>query len=358
MGAILSKLFCCSRNKKPDADADITAPPVEPVDDHPEIQLGVPVTSQFNSAGGVSMATWNIRHLSTSRIGGDLKAIKIIAGIIQKFDVVAVQEIRDTEIIRTLLSHMDGWSATVSDVILFGKDHDQKEYYAFFYNAARITLISPARIIPCFSNVSLPVESGVQTRLRQRKQKNLQEAFSREPVAAYFRAFQMDFVLVTIHLIWGDGREDIRREVKVLDEMMIKVRNFTKNERDVILLGDFNLPYDSKYWELDSPEDTENWMPLVHRPCTSTFSPDNPSSKLYDQIWIPDSTQEVYTNKSGVIYFDKLFPNSHDGRKAARKRISDHRPVWAIFSDIDKDAGTENLNFSKLVVSGLPVHYL
>eukprot|EP01083_Nonionella_stella_P297923 1011461_1 len=84
------KFAVSSSCREPDADADITAPPVEPVDDHPEIQLGVPVTSQFNSAGGVSMATWNIRHLSTSRIGDDLKAIEIIAGIIQKFDVVAV----------------------------------------------------------------------------------------------------------------------------------------------------------------------------------------------------------------------------------------------------------------------------
>lgn len=149
------------------------------------------------------------------------------------------------------------------------------------------------------------------------------------------------FLLVNVHLYYGeDSKKD--RERRALEAYATSrwadLRQRSKNAyvRDIIVLGDFNLPKvepgDLIYLALRKRG--------LRRPLHSTRIYSNLSNdKEYDQImFFPGHTKQDFTGNMGIFDFDgALFPDLWQTRTAKqfksflRYYISDHRILWAEF---------------------------
>eukprot|EP01125_Pyxidicula_operculata_P017538 TRINITY_DN613_c0_g6_i2.p1 TRINITY_DN613_c0_g6~~TRINITY_DN613_c0_g6_i2.p1 ORF type:complete len:548 (+),score=115.41 TRINITY_DN613_c0_g6_i2:311-1954(+) len=259
------------------------------------------------------IASWNVRCLSRNKT--DEKLHKII-DLITSFDLLAIQEVRDDEIMTRIIEKLGSdWDMVVSDFI--GTDH-HKERYAFVWRKSAVSLVSGPQLLNDISN-----------------------NFVRPPFMAFFRSKLFDFVLVTIHVVWGPSVQGRREEIRKLGTLLTKIQEKAKDENDIILVGDFNMPPTDLSWEVDG------WLPLIRPPSLTVVG----DTSLYDNIWVSGeyTFNSEYKGSSGVIEFDKLlYEDSIQGRRQAISEVSDHRPVWGLFStNVDDDiAETVNLNVS------------
>ena len=137
--------------------------------------------SYSKSVPKVKIASWNVRYLSTG--SRNAEEVNMIASIISKFDLVAVQEARDYEVLDRLERKLPGWKYEASKEVGRG----QKEIYAYFWKEDKISLIGD-----CFTFN----DPG--------------DGFIREPYVCTFIAGEFDFTLSTIHLLYGDSKADRR----------------------------------------------------------------------------------------------------------------------------------------------------
>ena len=71
-------------------------------------------------------------------------------------------------------------------------------------------------------------------------------------------------------------------------------------------------------------------------------------SSLYDNIFFQRDAVTEYLGRSGIDRFDETDFGNDD--KAANLAVSDHRPVWAVFSiEIDDDGTDEGGSASVLI---------
>lgn len=247
---------------------------------------------------GLVLASWNLRFLTSA--SRDDREIEAIAGILGRFDLVAVQEARDTRVLQRIVDQLPGWKFTASAPV----GRAQKEIYAFLWKESEVSLVGEGRLIPDEADL-----------------------FIREPYAATFRAGEFDFTLCTIHLLYGNNKSERRRELQLLDEVVAEVQRANGREADVILLGDFNFEPDDPGWQLTG------WTHLFDAPLKTTIS----DSSLYDNLWLdPAHTGELGPARGVVLFDEELYGGDDD---TASREISDHRPVWAVFRpDLDDDA--------------------
>ena len=240
----------------------------------------------------IKLASWNIRILSdNSRDDAELEKI---AGIMRGFDIVAIQEARDERVLARLREKLPGWEFVASHPVGRGS---HTELYAFFWNTSVVDLVGTPFIVDDPSDLLI-----------------------REPYAGTFAAGEFDFTLCTIHLLFGDSRRERREELVFMDEIVESVQTANGDEQDVILLGDFNFPPDDEGWQLGG------WTPLFMPPTKTTVG----DVSLYDNIWLDIDNTIEFAGESGVVNFDEeMFPGDVG---AAKREVSDHRPVWAVFS--------------------------
>jgi len=252
----------------------------------------------------VKIASWNIRNISKNKTDEKLK--KILA-IIQCFDFLAIQEVRDVEVMQKVKGLLGpGWDMAISGQV--GSAH-HKEHYGFFWRVSRISVLSAPSVL---------ADTG--------------DVFVREPFIGYFKAGEFDFVIATIHVVWGDSIFGRREEIKKLDDLLKAIQLRAGAEKDIIIVGDFNMPPTDLSWKLDG------LVPLINPPQKTLVG----DTSLYDNIWISGAhtMNSEYKGVHGCIEFDKLqYDDSISGRRSAISEISDHRPVWALFgTDVDDDA--------------------
>jgi len=244
----------------------------------------------------ITIASFNIRIYSTG--SRDDQELGLIADRLQQFDLIAIQEVRDTEVVDRTLSILTGrghaYQASVSDPV----GEATTERYAFLWRAGKVQKVGDARIWD---------DQGDQ--------------FIREPYIATFRAGNFDFTLITIHVLYGSSTAERRAEAMLLDDVYRAVQDSDPLEQDVILLGDFNLePEDEGFAEL-----TPILTPLFTGDIRTTIT----QTSLYDNIWLDSQHAQEYAGQYGVDRFDQtVFGNDDDTASLA---VSDHRPVWAKF---------------------------
>jgi hypothetical protein len=83
----------------------------------------------------ITIASWNIRILSNNSRDDD--ELKVIASLLSKFDIVAVQEVRDLQVLDRLKAMLPGFEYAASPEVGRG----QKEIYAFMWKASRVSLV-------------------------------------------------------------------------------------------------------------------------------------------------------------------------------------------------------------------------
>ena len=256
----------------------------------------------------LKLAAWNIRIMSNkSRTDAELMEI---ARTLADYDFIAIVELRDEAVLkrtqRILLQMGAAYDYQFSPAVGRGV----KERYAFLYKKDLVSVVSPGELYPDAADGK--------------------DDFSRDPYWATFRAGEFDFSVIAVHVIWGNTVGPRKAEVKALAEVYEYVQDANGDEEDVLLVGDFNR----------NPTDTETYHPIMAIPSmTRLFNFPQRShirdTSLYDNIFFEENHVTEYLGKSGIDRFDETDFGNND--QAANLAVSDHRPVWAVFSVTQED---------------------
>ena len=245
----------------------------------------------------ITIASFNIRKFSDkSRTDEELKQI---AEVLSEFDIIAVQEVLGNPLIlNRTMDLLPGYSYIVSEEV----GSTQKERYAFIYKKNKVTLTTEGKTYY-----------------------DKYDKFIREPYYASFKSEEFDFTIMTVHILYGNSASDRTEEMKQIASVYEYYQEKDPAENDLILTGDFNTQPTHENFDY-----IKN-IPGITLAITKGKSTLGKTGNLYDNI-IFDSNTEEYTGLSGIYYFD-------DGMdtEEAKKAISDHRPVWAVFCTGEDD---------------------
>ena len=281
--------------------------------------LMIPKSTSTN----LRLATWNIANLGAQE--RDDVHLKIIVEIISWFDLVAVQEVKEDsahfqKIVKLLGSAFH---------FIFSDAAGNNERMAFIYRKSKISVleeVAELAIPPSdFPDINLP---GINQKF---------DGFDRSPYMVSFRVNKFEFVLLNVHLYFGDDKEAVSINRRCLEAYCVgrwadlrgkSKYSFTKN---VFAMGDFNLPMVDK----DDPV----YKALLKRGLqlpdhTSKVYSNLNNDKAYDQIaFLPGSKSLILSH--GVFPFDNAaFADLYQSKTPAEFRsyvkyyISDHRPLW------------------------------
>jgi endonuclease/exonuclease/phosphatase family metal-dependent hydrolase len=304
----------------------------------------------------ILIGTWNIRALSDLYPQWDENpdspkrnwhSLAIIAEIIRRFDVVAIQEVgRNTRALRSLVDDFLGanWGVILSDVSTDASGRTER--LAYIYDKRRVIPSGLAGEI-VLPPIEVEDEQGEKT-LKPEIQ------FDRTPYVVGFQAADERFALLTVHIRYGDVEEDRLEEIQklsryVADELRARANEEGAEEVNLILLGDFNINERTEdnilFKELLN---VGLWVPETIRDVKTTYGTE---AKHYDQIaWFLGDLKLLGGKTAGVIDFTgTVYKDLSLGDMS--HRISDHFPLWVEFlTDRSTEAMAEILG----VDTGVP----
>ena len=285
------------------------------------------------------LATWNIQHFgSTERYD---ESFWYIAEVLSRFDLVAIQEVkqslRDLEIVTQLLGPW--WRYIVSDVTMGDPGNRERLAYLFDSRKVRFSGLAGEIVLPAIEN-----EAGNEYPARQ---------LVRTPYMAGFRSGWFEFILSTVHLIWGEEEADYAprvEEVQQLTNFLVKRRSeHGAWSRNMILLGDFNM-FDPD--GVAARALTNSGFSVPHGRTDLRATNVGQEARFYDQIaFLFDDSDGMVPASIGVVdFFDAVYSDakfadySADIRTASgsvpadplryyriswrRKEMSDHLLLW------------------------------
>src|SRR5215217_9316870 len=153
------------------------------------------------------IATWNIRafgDLTEKWVSSeedtpkrDLSSLLCIAEIISRFDVIAIQEARDNLKALRHLVHVLGpnWGLSLTDVTEGAPGNGER--MAFLFDTRRVVPSGLACEIVVPEEQLGPIDAGA-----------LRRQFARTPYAVSFRSGEKTFVLVTLHVLYGESEKE------------------------------------------------------------------------------------------------------------------------------------------------------
>ncbi|MGH8247473.1 MAG: endonuclease/exonuclease/phosphatase family protein, partial [Gammaproteobacteria bacterium] len=159
---------------------------------------GVPPKHQDEN---LLIATWNIRMFggyfdSWEENPGspkrNLRGLACVAEIVRHFDVIAIQEVlSDVSGIRKLVSWLGpDWGLILTDVTAGEAGHNERLGFIFDRRRVQPSGLACELVIP-------PLKGGDPS-----------TQFARTPYAVSFQAGGEAFILVTVHVLYGDVPED------------------------------------------------------------------------------------------------------------------------------------------------------
>lgn len=273
------------------------------------------------------IATWNIANLGEQKRRD--KDYRILAEIISWFDVIALQEVKDNLIgLRSIQEYLPkSYCSTFSDK---GGNNERMVYLYDSKKVSQLEKVAEVAVAPKdIGFIKLP---GILGKFK---------GFDRNPYLVAFSAGRFEFVLVNVHLFFGeDTKKD--RDRRALEAYAVSrwadLRCKSKNAyvNDIIVLGDFNIPKVEPGDKIYSALRKRG----LQRPQHSTqIASSIATDAEYDQImFMPNKTNKEFTGKIGVFDFDgAIFKALWDKKTATqfnaylRYYLSDHRPLWAEF---------------------------
>jgi endonuclease/exonuclease/phosphatase family metal-dependent hydrolase len=287
----------------------------------------------------VLIATWNLRAFGdltekwtvtdNDSPKRNLHALRCIVDIVSRFDVVALQEVRDNlKCLRHMMKALGkNWMFIMTDVTKGTAGNNER--LAFIFDTRKVKLSGLA------CEIVLPEE-----KFEANESDPINAQFARTPYAVSFYSSGRTFILCTLHVKYGDVPKERVPELKAIAEWLSDwAKELHSWKHDLIPLGDFNIDRkdDDLYKAFTStgltvPQD------LLNAPRTIFSDPAKPDlDHFYDQIaWftqkkdIPDLTLKYV--KGGVFDF---VPYAMASLKLTKNqlsyRISDHYPLWAEF---------------------------
>lgn len=275
------------------------APPIEPAQTVAAAQP--PVTP-----ASIKIATFNIQVFGKTKAHKP-EIMSQLATIIRKYEVVAIQEVKDSsgdapKLLLDAVNHDGGRSYAMLLSPRTGLQPDDKksqEQYAVLYDTAVVEALPGDRLYDDSKN----------------------DSFQREPYLTRLKtkSGNFTFVLIDIHT----RPESAVSEIGALNDVFKWAKTTFPNEDDFIALGDYNAScaYASAK-QLDSLDlRGPNYFWIVPDDDDSNVSPE--SACAYDRIVTTTATKAAFTGNWGV---DRAFTD---------KKVSDHWPVWAEFRAVE-----------------------
>jgi deoxyribonuclease-1-like protein len=257
----------------------------------------------------ISIASFNIQIFGKSKAKKH-DVMTILVDIISKYELVAIQEIRDKS--GTAIEKLK------TELLLVNENYDyvissrqgrtsSKEQYAFFY---RTDLFD------------VPIEKYIYD--------DQNDDFEREPFIVKFNTKEndFDFVLINIHV----DPDDANKEINQLDNVVIFAKMKFPGEKDFMIMGDLNA--DCSYFDEDNKSNklrSSNYVWLINNDADTNLSK---KSCTYDRIIVTQDLMKDYAGKCGVLLFDEEY--GLNPKEA--KKVSDHYPVYCKFhTTLDDD---------------------
>ena len=284
------------------------------------------------------IATWNIRSFSSltrkwtasqkDSPKRDLRGLRAICDIVSRFDVIAIQEVKgDLRALRDMMKFLgDSWSFLMTDITLGNAGNAER--MAFVFDSSRV---QPSGLA---CELAVPPEW-----LAEIPENALRRQFARTPYAVSFKAGDTTFILVTLHVDYGESSDERKQELKAIARWMKEwaVRE-TKWHHNMLTLGDFNIERrGDDLWQaftstgLSVPDDLQT-VPK------SIFDDESDSGdKFYDQIaWFTSNSGSIaldmnYRTGGFFDFLPFVYTDTELTKKSISYRISDHYPLWAEF---------------------------
>jgi endonuclease/exonuclease/phosphatase family metal-dependent hydrolase len=278
------------------------------------------------------LATWNIREFESEKYGArQREALYYIAEIIDHFDIVAVQEVRDD--LSSLEKVMDilgsSWEYLLTDVTAGGQGNQERMAFVYDTRKVRFGGLVGEIVLP-------PVKKGTPA-----------NQFARTPFMVGFRTGWFKFTICTTHIYYGESvKDDPQRieEIRILAQRLAEVVSEDNAwAKNMILLGDFNIfgTEDETFEALTAPGFQ------IHKNLLGTGS-NVDQSKHFDQIAFiaPDLKDRLEDCNAGVFNYYKYVyrenqselyapdvPQTKAGEPGKFKdwrtyQMSDHLPMW------------------------------
>ena len=283
-------------------------------------------------ASRLLLATWNIREFESAKYGPrQREALYYIAEIIDHFDIVAVQEVRDDlsslEEVMKILGY--SWDYLITDVTE-GKQGNL-ERMAFIYDKRKVYFggLAGEIVIPPISKTE-PAPQHART-----------------PFMVGFRTGWFKFTICTAHAYYGESIADDPQRVKEIKQLATHLAKHVSSAsawaKNMILLGDFNIfNKESKAYKALTDPGFQMHDNLVG------LGSNVKQDKIFDQIAFiaPDLKDKLVDCNAGVFNFFKYVYRAEDEavyRPDIKKtksgkpgryndwrtyQMSDHLPMW------------------------------
>ena len=250
------------------------------------------------------IATWNIQNFSEKK---SWRSLKYISDIIERFDIIAIQEIKsDLRGLGKLQEILPGkYRLLVSDVT------GNTERFAFIYDER--TVESSGLVAEISFDINTVTHEGFQ--------------LHRMPYCASFRAGRFDFTVVSVH-IFESNTTFREREIDLLAEKISKLSERERSkvvDRDFFVVGDFNIKKEGDKF-FNALVNHGFQMPQLLNTLTTNFK----RTGTYDKIAWVNRPDFIFNDKCNIVPFYKVLYQDKNP-KGGKIEISDHLPLWAEF---------------------------
>ena len=258
------------------------------------------------SAPTISIGSFNIQVFGVDKLS-DQAVMSYLVDVVRKFDILAIQELRstdDTIIPRFVQMINQGGQFQYGYVVGPREGYTtSKEQYVFLYNEQKLERVDQGMVVP-----------------------HPNRALHRDPLCATFRCRTADprygfsFTLMNIQT----DPDMVPTEVNALADVWQLAHQSFPYEDDFILLGDFNA----------SPRQFGRLGQIPNIYCA--ISPEMPTNtagtQCYDNLVFDRLATSEFQGQFGVFDLASYYRIT----KAQAQLISDHQPVWALFSAFEK----------------------
>ncbi|MCP4317648.1 MAG: endonuclease/exonuclease/phosphatase family protein [Hyphomicrobiales bacterium] len=258
------------------------------------ISEGIPARSPDKTM----IATWNIREFDSKAYGErSLECLYYIAEICSKFDIIAIQEVREKldalDKVRNIMGR--GWRYIVSDVSEGTPGNRERMAFLYDSNKVKFTGLAGEIVVP-------PIEvkkNGKTVRYDPARQ------LYRTPFIVGFRSGWTTLQLCTVHILYGEDEADNperTREISAVAKFLAdRATEGQIEDANLVLLGDFNI-YHPEDVTMKAMTDAGFVIPkeLHDVPATNTGK----KKRHYDQIAVmPQMWRMETTGRAGVFDF-------------------------------------------------------
>ena len=256
------------------------------------------------------VASYNIKWLGQAQ--HDLEKL---AQVIQHFDVCGILEVKGESAVADLVAELEDLTSEDWGYVYGVRTHRPSGTYHEAYAAV-------------WRRDRVEVGDGITSNVW-----DLEEAFRNDPYIVTFQRNEFDFCLLLIHTRWSDDDEGTRAdEVWMIGQQIVWMQGFMI-ERDDILAGDFNYPGDN---DVMLEMATEAGLLQLDTDEKSTFKSNHSGyASAYDHMYVIEgNTTEYVDNSCRVLDVTKMIygSNSTSKMKKSKQELSDHLPVFAVFS--------------------------